>query len=74
LIEDTSRALDEEGGRFIKFSAIFHEELARMTGNKVVQHTIGFILTMSPKARMERFSRRDFREMVLHDHERIVGD
>ena len=72
VIRDTQRALDEEGGRFIKFSATFHEQLARMAGNKVVQFAMDFILTMSPKARLHRFARRDFREMVLHDHERIV--
>jgi DNA-binding FadR family transcriptional regulator len=72
ILLDTRQALEEEGGRFIKFSAIFHEELARMTRNKVVQHAIDFILTMSPKARLQRFSQRVFREMVLKDHERIV--
>jgi GntR family transcriptional regulator, transcriptional repressor for pyruvate dehydrogenase complex len=72
IIGDTRRAIDDEGGRFIKFSATFHEQLARMTRNKVVQFSMDFILTMSPKARLHRFARRDFREMVLNDHERIV--
>jgi len=43
-----------------------------MTQNKVVQFSMDFILTLSPKARLHRFARRDFREMVLNDHERIV--
>jgi len=72
IIRDTRLALNDEGGRFIKFSASFHELLARMTRNKVVQFSMDFILTLSPKARLQRFARRDFREMVLHDHERIV--
>lgn len=72
IIRDTRLALNEEGGRFVKFSASFHELLARMTRNKVVQFSMDFILTMSPKARLQRFAQRDFREMVLNDHERIV--
>jgi len=72
IIADTRGALDKRGGGFIKFSAIFHEELARMTRNKVIQFSMDFILTMSPKARLRRFARRDFREMVLKDHERIL--
>jgi DNA-binding FadR family transcriptional regulator len=72
IIQDTREALDEAGGRFIKFSATFHELLAQMTRNKVVKFSMDFILTMSPKARLQRFARREFREMVLHDHERIV--
>jgi len=72
IIQETRLALDDAGGRFIKFSATFHELLARMTRNKVVQFSMDFILTMSPKARLQRFARREFREMVLKDHERIV--
>ena len=72
IIQDTRMALNDAGGRFIKFSASFHELLARMTRNKVVQFSMDFILTMSPKARLHRFARRDFREMVLEDHARIV--
>ncbi len=73
IIRDTRMALEDEGGRFIRFSASFHELLAGMTRNKVVQFSMDFILTMSPKARLQRFARRDFREMVLNDHERIVS-
>jgi len=72
IIRDTRGALDEKGGRFIKFSATFHEQLARMTRNKVIQFAMDFILTMSPKARLHRFARREFRKMVLDDHVRIV--
>jgi len=72
IIQDTRAGLDDAGGRFVKFSASFHEHLARMTRNKVVQFSMDFILTMSPKARLHRFARREFRKMVLDDHVRIV--
>jgi len=71
LVKDTRSALNESE-RFIKYSAIFHEEMAKMTRNKVVQFSIEFLLTMSPRARLQRFSKRSFREMVACDHERIV--
>jgi DNA-binding FadR family transcriptional regulator len=73
LLRDTRKALPEKGGTFIKFSAIFHEQLARMTRNRVIQFSMDFILTMSPKARLHRFSQKNFRKMVLQDHERIFA-
>lgn len=71
IIESTRKSI-HEGRRFIKYAAIFHEEMAQMTGNKVIQFAMDFILTLSPKARLKRFSKKDFRQMVLRDHERIV--
>ncbi|MCX5908475.1 MAG: GntR family transcriptional regulator [Deltaproteobacteria bacterium] len=72
IIRDTRMALNDEGGQFNKFSAIFHEVLAKMTRNKVIQFSMDFILTMSSKARLQLFAQKDFRTMVLKDHERIV--
>ena len=68
----TRGALDEAGGRFIKFSATFHEQLARMTRNKVVQFSMDFILTMSPKARLASICPKGFPGNGFGDHERIV--
>ena len=71
LVQDTRGALNE-GERFIKYSAFFHQQMAHMTRNKVARFSMDFLLTISPQARLQRFSRKSFREMVACDHERIV--
>lgn len=71
LAKDTREALND-GQRFIKYSAIFHENMAKMTRNKVAQFSMDFLLTLSPRARLLRFSRMSFRQMVACDHERIT--
>jgi len=71
LLKDTREALNA-GERFIKYSAFFHQKMAQMTANKVVRFSMDFLLTMSPRARLQRFSKKSFREMVACDHERIV--
>jgi DNA-binding FadR family transcriptional regulator len=71
LLADTRDALGD-AALFLKFSAMFHRELAERTRNKMVQFTMDFLLTLAPHARLQRFSKRDFMEMVLRDHERIL--
>jgi DNA-binding FadR family transcriptional regulator len=71
IVVSTRKSI-HEGRRFIKYAAVFHEEMARMTGNKVIQFAMDFILTLSPQARLKRFSRKAFRELVLWDHEQIL--
>jgi len=71
LLSDTREALDDSA-RFLKFSAMFHRELAEMTRNKMVRFIMDFLLTLAPQARLKRFSDRNFREMVLRDHQCIV--
>ncbi|MBW2308368.1 MAG: FadR family transcriptional regulator [Deltaproteobacteria bacterium] len=71
LVMDKRKAL-ANGEKFIKLSAMFHRELSEMSRNKVVRIVMDFLLTLSPSARLRKFSHREFREMVAGDHERIL--
>lgn len=72
LVRDTQNSLDDSG-RFIKYSAMFHRELAAMTKNKVIRFTMDFILTLSPRARLQCFSFDEFRKKVAEDHALILN-
>ncbi|MBN1224397.1 MAG: FadR family transcriptional regulator [Candidatus Aminicenantes bacterium] len=71
ILNSSTKSIDNPR-EYVKYSAMFHSEIARITKNKVMQFLIEGLLTMLLTKRKKMNENRDFRETRLRSHKEIL--